>query len=42
MEYKMEIIKQRDEFEEEIKGYVDELVKIGIKAVTGASNLIEI
>ncbi len=42
MEYKMEVVKEREKFEEEIKGYVVELEKMGIKAVAGASNLIEI
>ncbi len=41
MEYKMEVTKERANFEEEIRKYVQALKDMGIKAFAGASNIIE-
>ncbi len=42
MEYKMEVTKERADFESEIQGYVNELRAMGIKAFAGSSNIIEV
>ncbi len=42
MPYKMEVTKERDDFESEIYGYVEMLKAMGVKAFAGASNSIDI
>lgn len=42
LEYKMEVTKERANFEQEIRGYVEVLKEMGIKACAGASNIIDI
>lgn len=41
MPYKMEVTKEREDFETEIRSYVKALQEMGIRAFAGASNIIE-